>query len=66
MTRYADSSIQIRLPKEVKEQFDALTAEKSVNKTALIRGFIIDYINANKSQVIYERTDSKVKKKKDK
>lgn len=66
MTRYADTSIQIRLPKEVKEQFDTLTAEKSVNKTALIRSFIIDYINANKPQVIYERTDSKGRKKKDK
>ena len=43
VNRRSNTSIQVRLPQELKERFDTLTEAQGVNKSELIRQLIEQY-----------------------
>lgn len=47
MARIADTTIQVRLTKELKARFDAVVEKKSVNKSALLRDLLLKWIEEN-------------------
>lgn len=50
-TRDNDSQIMFKLPKSMKEQFDAINKSRAINVSALFRQWIEQYIRENSSKV---------------
>ena len=48
-TRDNDSQIMFKLPKSMKEQFDAINKSRAINVSALFRQWIEQYIRENSS-----------------
>lgn len=45
-----DKGITIRINEELLNEFNAITDEKSINKSNLIRAWIKDFVNENKGK----------------